>query len=575
MKNIFISFRVFSFAIFCILMVSQTVKSRPIPEGFEMFQIGEQYQPEMSNEVYSLSQTIFNSLSNGSSLDLEVYFVPYVGDIDGSIDTEWYAFYDRLRQWHDANSMPGSCSFYPGTMGNDSFDQIVADMHFSENIDLILKGEDQFEGVPIDVMDYNDIVDVLEYWQDVIIYELEDLGYSNVELPTTYNQLMQDFNETIRDAAYAVGFNMYFEHGVDLDKYGYIDMLPDFDITQYSVPLTTSGAPGPDEIFKQPEVIIQDVLDFDDERLLYVNGIKVVPLLCHQQDFRMSEESSVVDENKWSIYTSLLTIARDDPRITVLGPEEVYRLRHSYLRLSDLTDFESIDHGWTTSGIGQSDFEIGVPTIFDPNDESCLTDCFGTGPPEDHTEFGTNAACTNLDGYMAPSADELTNSLVSPVYNFSGCYDVSIEFWRFIEIEGLDFDYCLFEYKDDLAGEWQPFDIIGEGTESADDDHWSRYAKNLSSIADGKSYFQVRFYCITDGWYEGSGLCLDDITFSWTVASDINLDKKVDLNDYMELATAWMSEPNQPAYNEDCDIFDDDIINELDLDLFVQDWLVE
>ncbi len=54
-----------------------------------------------------------------------------------------------------------------------------------------------------------------------------------------------------------------------------------------------------------------------------------------------------------------------------------------------------------------------------------------------------------------------------------------------------------------------------------------------------------------------------------------NLDKKVDLNDYMELAASWMSEPNQPAYNEDCDIFEDDIINGLDLSLFLKNWLVE
>ncbi|MHA2403749.1 MAG: hypothetical protein ACXADH_12210, partial [Candidatus Kariarchaeaceae archaeon] len=420
-------------------------------------------------------------------------------------------------------------------------------------------------------MTYSEVKDALMTWQNKFINELELLGYSDVLLPVTYNQLLQRFNETIRDAAYDVGFQMYFEHGVS-DEYGYIEMLHDFDITQYSVPLTTSGSPGPNEVFKQPEEVIQEVLDFSGDELIYINGIKVVPLLCHQQDFRITEESSDINEAKWDIYTSLLTMAEDDVRIQLLKPAEVYELRHKYLRNYIFTDFGSNDHGWTAAGTGQSKFEIGIPIPFDPSEGACLTDCFGTGPSEDHSPNDVNAACTNLDGHMAPNASVLTNSLTSPVYDFIGYSDVTLELQRYMQIEGENYDFCYYEYKDDPEGEWMSFNIYGPN--EVNDDNWVHYSKNLSSIADGKGHFQIRFYCTTDDWYEGSGLCLDDIKLSWIVTSDFNIDKKVDFLDYTELAAVWMIDANDPNFFDIYDLSDNNVIDTADLEIFTNDWLL-
>lgn len=371
--------------------------------------------PENGPEIWSYLSG--QETQANPSLYLEAYVVPYVGDIDGSVESGWFAFYDRLRRWHDAESIPGSFSFYPETMNSVSFNQIIADMYTSKNMELVLKGEDQYQGRRLDYMTYSEVKQALQAWQGKFVYGLEQLEYSDIEIPVTYNQLLQRFTETIRDAAHDVGFQMYFEQGIS-DEYGYIDMLPDFDITQYNVPLTTTGMPGPETVFKQPEQIIQDVLDFEDERMLYINGIKVVPLLCHHQDFQVSETSSVANEEKFGIYTTLLTMADDDPRIRLLRPKDVYDLRHKYLGTHILTDFEAGDHGWIAAGIGQGQFEIGVPRSFDPDEGACLTECFGTGPSEDHSANGVNAACTNLDGHMAPFDNLYTNSLTSPVYDF-------------------------------------------------------------------------------------------------------------------------------------------------------------
>ncbi len=503
-------------------------------------------------------------------VELEAYVIPYIGDIDGSIDAGWYAFYDRLRRWHDDNSMPGSFSFYPQTMNDRQFNQIVADMYTSENVELILKGQDTYQERRIDLMTYTEVKQALQEWQNKFIFELEQLGYSNIELPVAYNQLLQRFNATIRDAARDVGFLIYFEQGTS-DEYGYVDMLPDFDITQYSVPLTTTGMPGPETVFKSPEQIIRDILNFDDEHLIFIGGVKVVPLLCHQQDFRISEESSEIDEEKFGIYIGLLSAARDDPRIKLLRPREVYQLRHGYPRNHILIDFETNDHGWTADGVGQGRFEIGPPASFDPNEGACLTDCFGTGPSEDHSALGVNAACTNLDGYMTPFESLYTNNLTSPIYDFTGRKNISLELWTFMEIEGLNYDFCYFQYKNDPGGEWTTFETYGVNAEDSDD--WTTYAKDLSSVGDGRSYFQLRFYCTTDDWFEGSGLCVDDILISWSKTADFNGDNEIDFIDYSGLATAFMNSSSDPADQDIYDLSGNGIVDIEDVIVFADDWL--
>lgn len=498
---------------------------------------------------------------------LEAYVVPYVGDIDGGVDEGWFAFYERLLQWHEDNDMPGSFSFYPETMNDARFDQILAEMHTNPNLELILKGEDTYRGKRIDLMTYAEAKQALQAWQNMFVSGLERVGYSDVQPLVAYNQLLQRFNSTIRDAAHDVGFRIYFEQGAS-DEYGYVDMLLDFDITQYSAALTTTGLPGPETEFKSAQEIIDDILVLDDERIIYINGVKVVPLLCHQQDFRMAEDSDVVNEEKFAVYTTLLTMARDDPRIKLIQPHEVYELRHGSPLNFILTDFESEDHGWVADGVGQGRFEIGPPVSFDPEEGECLTECFGTGPEEDHSPLGVNAACTNLDGHMGPLENEFTNSLTSPVYDFTGRRDVGLQLWAFLEIEGLTYDYCYFQYKNDPAGDWITFETYGDDAE--DSDTWMSYAKDLSNVADGRSYFQLRFFCTTDDYFEGSGLCLDDIRLSWSKAADFDGNNEIDFRDYASLVDAWMT---SSADQDRLDLSHDGIVDIADLAELANDWL--
>ncbi|MEA3229699.1 MAG: myxococcus cysteine-rich repeat containing protein [archaeon] len=303
------------------------------------------------------------------SSSVEVYFAPYVGDIDGNINSDWYYFYDQLRQWHDYNSIPVGLSIYPDTMNDYQFNRIVGDMYASENIEIITKGESEYNGIPIDRMSYSEVKSNIRWVQNKFIAEMENQGYYNVKAPVTYNQNQAKFTETIRDAVYDLGFRMYFEQYSS--EYGYMESLPDFDITQYCVSLTYSGYAGPDQTFKQPEEVIDEILNYYHPQMIYINGIKVIPMLSHQQDFALSKTSAIIDQEKWNIYTTMLLMAQDDPRIQLLKPVDIYNMRHgSYQPVCGNNiqeDEEECDDGNNIDGDGCS----SNCRIEEPSDTTC------------------------------------------------------------------------------------------------------------------------------------------------------------------------------------------------------------
>jgi len=137
---------------------------------------------------------------------------------------------------------------------------------------------------------------------------------------------------------------------------GYVSGLPDYDITQYSVSYTISRTPGPNEVYKTSEQIINELINFSNSNMLYLNGTKVVSSLSHQQDFRTNETSDIINQTKWNVYTKVLLDARKDPRIRILLPQEVYNLRHpSGVCGNNLTEVgEECDDGNLINGDGCS-----------------------------------------------------------------------------------------------------------------------------------------------------------------------------------------------------------------------------
>lgn len=284
---------------------------------------------------------ITNISDSEVTLGVELYLAPYVGDIDGGVDSDWWFFYNQLRQWHDGKNISVGFSFFPRTIQDDAqFNQIIADMYLSDNIELVLKGEGQEER-GLDKMSYDEVKALLE--SDVNNFKSKMqaiLGTPNIKQPVSYNQLYGNFTNTIRTVVHDLGFKIYFEMYVA--DYGYIEPLPDFDVIQYSVSFTTDGEAGPETVFKTPEEIYQEILNFDEDNMIYINGKKVVTTMCHQQDFMMGENDSRVNQQKWNTYTTVLQMAKNDSRIQLLTPEEIYYLRHpSYPVVDNVVVFEN------------------------------------------------------------------------------------------------------------------------------------------------------------------------------------------------------------------------------------------
>ena len=256
----------------------------------------------------------------------DVYLAPYIGDIDHHIDEGWYYFYEKISSWHTKNQIPASVSFYDIQNSSDAFMQVFRKMYESDYIELVLKGEAHAKQKQIDELSYDEVKNYFETVQNHYSKEMLDQGYSNAKLPLAYNQLQARFTETIRDAAHDVGMKIYFDQYAS--ELGYVEPLSDFDVIQYSVAMTNEDLPGPDSTFKEPDKVIEEILDFKHEEMVFVDGIKVVPLLTHQQDFRESYDSDELNSEKWNTYKRVLLSAKDNPKIEFITPTEIYSKRH-------------------------------------------------------------------------------------------------------------------------------------------------------------------------------------------------------------------------------------------------------
>ncbi len=270
--------------------------------------------------------------------EIKAYVMPYVGDIDGSIGTDWFYFYDKLEKWHEDNNVSVAFSIYPKTIrDNIEFNNIVANMYKCPDCEIVTKSQGIMER-DLDKMSYDEVKEVIGADQEHFRSKMQEtLGTGNVSVPVTYNQLYGRFTKTIRSAVRDLGFRSYIEQYIT-DEHGYINPTPDFDITQYAVSFTYSGHPGYNETFKQPNETIRELLSFENDPMLYINGIKVIPLMVHQQDFRVSDTESDLNETKWNTYTETLSMLKNDSRFRLLKPQEVYNLRHPIAQAINYTE---------------------------------------------------------------------------------------------------------------------------------------------------------------------------------------------------------------------------------------------
>jgi hypothetical protein len=176
-------------------------------------------------------------------------------------------------------------------------------------------------------------------------------------------------------------------------------------------------------------------------------------------------------------------------------------------------------------------------------------------------------------GYESSSAT-MDEQLITRSINCSGYEDVK-----------LSFKHRLYHYSSEVAdvdirvsgGAWQNllrYSTSGEYTITG------VVERDISSIADGQSNVQIRwrYYDADWEWYWG----IDDVKILASapppepIPGDFEPDCEVDFEDYAVFASAWLSSPGKSNWNPDCDIStpNDNIIDELDLDVFTENWLL-
>jgi hypothetical protein len=161
------------------------------------------------------------------------------------------------------------------------------------------------------------------------------------------------------------------------------------------------------------------------------------------------------------------------------------------------------DPGWAC----EADWEFGVPLG--------LGGEYGNPDPESgHT--GTNVYGYNLEGDYQNNMSE-TEYLTTEAIDCTGVSYVSLRFWRWLGVEGSDYDHATIDVSGDGGTTWTnvwvnpPDSPINAG-------QWEYQIYSLSAVADGQPDVRVRWGMgPTDGSWRFCGWNIDDVEI-WGLA---------------------------------------------------------
>lgn len=271
---------------------------------------------------------ISNETTTNGLDDEKIYIVPYIGDVDGNIDPRRYDVYYEIYEFHEENDIPLGISLYPATMhDNPGFLDVIVKMYYSDNIDLIQKGNSG------DIRESN-MADLSKSEQEEIILagrerytELlsDKLGTDEIFISRYYNQIEGSINNDTLDVLSEQGFEQYF----DVFRSDIVEELAipeDFIVVQYGISFPLEGNnPGYRNEFKTVDNLLNQINTYrrEDIDLLEIRGDKIIPLWTHQQDFLNLQNLSQPNTEKWEVYTETLLILKEDPNIELINPSDI------------------------------------------------------------------------------------------------------------------------------------------------------------------------------------------------------------------------------------------------------------
>ena len=212
-------------------------------------------------------------------------------------------------------------------------------MYESENIELMqksYKGDDsEREMYKLPMEKQREIVSLGQeiFKQKMRLILEKNKENTDVQIPTSYNQITGRINNDTRTALESLGFNMYFDMFVE--ELAPVESTETFDVIEYGVSFTDTGGAGKERDFKSPLKISIEINNFDreDVTVMNVNGRKVIPIWAHQQDFESQEEENKLDKEKWNIYVFTMNKLKKEPNVIFITPRELYEMRHKGIEL--------------------------------------------------------------------------------------------------------------------------------------------------------------------------------------------------------------------------------------------------
>ena len=166
----------------------------------------------------------------------------------------------------------------------------------------------------------------------------------------------------------------------------------------------------------------------------------------------------------------------------------------------------SFDLGWSGLG-GSAEWTIGPAVGGSGTDGSG-----GPDPAVDHSPSSNNYVLGNdlTGGTGGDYNSSLSNTywVTSPVINCSGFTGVMMKYYHWLGVEGNSADHVYLQVYNGTS--WVP--LFENGTAAVNENSWTESNYDLSSYADNKANFQIRFGLgRTDGSVNYCGWNIDDI----------------------------------------------------------------
>jgi hypothetical protein len=219
------------------------------------------------------------------------------------------------------------------------------------------------------------------------------------------------------------------------------------------------------------------------------------------------------------------------------------------------------DPGWT---FDDPNWAWGTPTG-DGGDD------YGN-PDPDSGYTDSNVVGYNLGGDYEMDIDP-TKWATTPVIDCTGMTNVTLNFYRWLNIEEQPYDYAYIDVSDDGSTWYMIWE--NESGEIADSS-WSLQSYDISAIADDQSTVYVRWGIKSDGGWQYSGWNIDDVELiannTHVLTGDIKQDCQVDLGDLTIMMDYWL---DLCGDCEGADLSDNGKVDLKDFAILAQNWLEE